>query len=182
LALSTAEVERLYRTHARAVLAFLMRGVLAPEVAVDLMAETFAQAYRDRRRCRGSDDAEALAWIFGIARHCLSAYLRRGAAEQRALRRLGVERRALHDYEYDRIEDLAGLDGLAGEIREALAGLDVEQRDALRLRVLEERPYDEVARELGVSEQTARARVSRALRALRASQATPACEGGLGHA
>ena len=167
LALSNDDVERLYREHARAVLAFLVRRVLLPEVAVDLMAETFAQAYRDRHRCRASDDAERVAWIFGIARHCLAGYVRRGAAERRALRRFGVERRALHDFEYDRIEELAGLHDLADHVLDAFDGLDGEQRDALRLRIVEERPYAEVARELGVSEQVARARVSRALRALR---------------
>jgi DNA-binding CsgD family transcriptional regulator len=60
----------------------------------------------------------------------------------------------------------------SGELRERLAtaldGLVVEQRDVLRLRVVEGRPYSEVACELGISEQTARARTSRALRALRA--------------
>jgi RNA polymerase sigma factor (sigma-70 family) len=166
--LTNEDVERLYREHADAVLRYLARQVLIPEVAVDLMAETFAQAYRDRRSFRGSGDAEAAGWLFAIARHCLSAYRRRGSAELRALRRLGVERRALHDFEYDRIEELADLRepalGLAGELGVVLTE---DQRDALALRILEEMEYPEVARKLGISEQTARARVSRALRVLR---------------
>ena len=170
MALSNDDVERLYREHARVVLAFLVRRVFLPEVAVDLMGETFAQAYRDRRGCRAGADPERVAWIFGIARHCLAGYVRRGAAERRALRRFAVERRALHDFEYDRIEELAGVHDLAGHVRDAFDGLGSEQREALRLRIVEERPYAEVARELGVSEQTARARVSRALHALRESQ------------
>jgi RNA polymerase sigma-70 factor (ECF subfamily) len=40
------------------------------------------------------------------------------------------------------------------------------QRDALQLRVVEEQSYQQVAAALGVSEQTARARVSRGLRSL----------------
>jgi len=71
--LSNEDVERLYREHASDVLAFLARRVFVPEVAVDLMAETFAQAYRDRRQFRGSDDGEAVGWVFGIARHCTHA-------------------------------------------------------------------------------------------------------------
>jgi len=165
--LSNEDVERLYRGHASDVLGFLARRVLVPEVAVDLMAETFAQAYRDRGQFRGTGEDEAVGWVFGIARHCAATYLRRGVIEQRALRRLGVERRELHDYEYDRIEELAGLHDLAGQVQDRFAGLDAEYRDALRLRVIEDRPYGDVARELGVSEQAARARVSRALRALR---------------
>ncbi|MGH2884971.1 MAG: RNA polymerase sigma factor [Solirubrobacteraceae bacterium] len=170
MALTNDDVERLYREHAREVLAFVMRRVLVAEVAVDLMAESFAQAYRDRRQFRGHGDQEALAWLFGIARHCVSAYVRRGVAERRALRQFGVEVRALRDEEFDRIDELGGLHDLAGQIRDGLARLDADQRDALRLRVVEERPYDEVAREMGVSEQAARARVSRALRALRQLQ------------
>ena len=49
---------------------------------------------------------------------------------------------------------------------EAIASLPAKQRLALQLRVVEERGYDEVAAALGVDEQAARARVSRALRGL----------------
>lgn len=167
--LSSEEVAQLYRAHASALLAFLARRVLLPEVAVDLLAETFARAYRDRARLRGTGEEEALAWVYGIARHVLASYQRRGAVERRALRALGVERRALTDAEYDRVEELAELAALGARIDSELAALAADQRHAVQLRVLEERPYDEVAHELGVSEQTARARVSRALRALRDS-------------
>jgi RNA polymerase sigma-70 factor (ECF subfamily) len=52
-----------------------------------------------------------------------------------------------------------------------LDALPQDQREAVRLRVLDERTYAEISQRLGVSEQTARARVSRGLRALRASPA-----------
>jgi RNA polymerase sigma-70 factor (ECF subfamily) len=64
------------------------------------------------------------------------------------------------------IEELAGLDTLRAVLGHELRRLSRDQREALRLRVVEERPYPEVAVALGVSEQTARARVSRGLRAL----------------
>jgi RNA polymerase sigma-70 factor (ECF subfamily) len=99
----------------------------------------------------------------------LASFFRRGEVEQRALRRLGVQRRPLENWEYDRIEQLAGFSQMRAQIDVTLAGLGEDQREAIKLRVLEERSYPEVARALGVSEQTARARVSRALRALRAS-------------
>ena len=50
--------------------------------------------------------------------------------------------------------------------RRQLAGLDAGQREALWLRVVDEQPYARVASRLGISEQAARARVSRALRAI----------------
>jgi RNA polymerase sigma factor (sigma-70 family) len=167
--LSPDEVAGLYRDHAGELLGFLARRVLAPEVALDLMAETFARAYRDRQRFRGTGHDDALAWVYGIARHVLASYHRRGAVERRALHALGVERRALTDAEYDRIEELAELSALSARIEHELDALGAEQRDAVRLRVVEQLPYHDVARQLGVSQQTARARVSRALRALRQS-------------
>jgi RNA polymerase sigma factor (sigma-70 family) len=167
--LSHDEVAQLYRAHAPALLGFLARRVLLAEVAVDLMAETFARAYRDRASFRGEGTEEALAWVYGIARHVLASYARHGAVERRALHALGVQRRALTDTEYDRVEELAGLANLGARIDGELAALADDQRHAVRLRVVEERPYHEVAHALGVSEQTARARVSRALRALRDS-------------
>jgi RNA polymerase sigma factor (sigma-70 family) len=60
-------------------------------------------------------------------------------------------------------------------IADGLAALSEDHREALRLRIVEERSYAEVAQTLGVSEQTARARVSRALRTL--SKTTEHLEG-----
>ena len=51
-------------------------------------------------------------------------------------------------------------------LHDAMASLPEDQRRAVELRVVEEHGYSEVATILGVSEQTARARVSRGLRAL----------------
>jgi RNA polymerase sigma-70 factor (ECF subfamily) len=64
------------------------------------------------------------------------------------------------------IEQRAGLGELRAALGRELLLLSSEQQQALRLRVVEERPYDEVAATLGVSEQAARARVSRGLRVL----------------
>jgi len=64
------------------------------------------------------------------------------------------------------IEDAAELGELRVLLHAQLERLSADQREALQLRVIDERPYDEVAGELGISEQAARARVSRGLRAL----------------
>ena len=156
----------LYDRHARTLVLFFQRRTYDPETAVDLMAETFAAAFRDRGAFRGSSADEAAAWLFGVARHQLSRYYRRGAVERRALERLGVDRRPLTDAELERVEQLAGIADLRDEVARALAELSREHREALELRVVQERPYDEVARLLQISEPTARQRVARALRAL----------------
>ena len=170
--LNAHDISLLYDHHAPALLAFLARRTCAPEVAVDLLAETFALAFEDRRQFRGHDDEAARAWLFGIARHRVTDYFRRGDVERRALARLGVDRRPRTDAEYDRLEELAASCALRDRGAGGRAALPPDQREALRLRVVEERPYDELARTLGITEQTARARVSRALRALRRSHVT----------
>jgi RNA polymerase sigma-70 factor, ECF subfamily len=171
MSLDADGVARLYRAHAETMLGFFMRRTYQPEAAMDLVAETFACAFRDRERFRGSDEREQAAWLYGIARHRLIDFMRRGRVERTALERLGFERRPLTDGEYERVEELAGLAEVRERIAAGLDGLAGEQRAALQLRVVEERSYADVARAMGVSEQTARARVSRALRAMRGSAA-----------
>jgi len=166
MALDPDDLARLYRAHAGDLLRFFVRRTLQAEVAVDLVGETFAQAFARRARYRGHDDREALGWIYGIARLELRMYFRRGVVERRALQRLGVERAPLTDVDYERIEELASLAAQRAVVAEGVASLSLEQRRVLQLRIVEERPYGEIAGALGITEQTARARVSRALRAL----------------
>jgi RNA polymerase sigma-70 factor (ECF subfamily) len=161
-------ISRLYDAHADALLGFFVKRTYQPEAAMDLVADTFAAAFADRRRFDGAGDEAAAAWLYGIARHRLADFLRRGKLERQALSSLGFQRRPLSSEEYERIEDLAGLGALREQLAAALTELGAEQRIALQLRVVEERPYAQVAAALGVSEQTARARVSRALAAMRA--------------
>ncbi len=171
MVLDATALSRLYEAHAQTMLGWFVRRIYDPEAAMDLVAETFAVAFADRRRFRGAGDDEALAWLYGIARHRLANFSRRSRSEFRALRRLGFQRRPLTGEEYERIEELSGLGELRDGIADALASLSAEQRVALQLRVVEEQSYSQIATALGVSEQTARARVSRALSALRATPA-----------
>ena len=67
-----------YRAEAIALTRFFALRVVDPEAALDLTAETFAQAYGSRRRFRGSSDEEARGWLFVIAQRQLSRHLRRG--------------------------------------------------------------------------------------------------------
>ena len=171
MALSADEVAELYDRHAEAILAFLVRRTWNPEVAVDILAETFAVALEGRHRFRGRGrEAAGGAWLYGIARHLLADHFRRDGAQRRALARLGIdERRPLTDAEYERIEELAGSCDLRDRVAEELDALPVEQREAVRLRVVEEQGYQTLAQTLDISQDTARARVSRGLQALRSA-------------
>lgn len=155
-----------YEARAQQVLTFLLRRTFDVEVARDLTAETFAQAFAHRKRFRGRTDAEAEAWLYGIARNLLAHYARRGVVERKAVERLGIQLTAIGDDEHQRVVELAGLADLRRTITDLFATLPPEQREALRLRVVDEQEYRDVAATLGVSEDAARARVSRALRSL----------------
>jgi len=156
--------ERFYERHADGVLRFLARRTYEVEVARDLTAETFAQAFRSRRRFRGTTEEEAAAWLYAIARNLLSRYRRTGAVEHKATERLGIALSPLTEADHERVVQLAGLAELRTAVAAEFERLVPDQRDALRLRVVEELPYPEVAARLAISEPTARARVSRGLR------------------
>ncbi len=160
------EFDEFYRRESEGVLVFFARRTLDPDAALDLTAETFAHAYLGWRRLRGSSLAERQAWLYTIARRRLSRFLRRGRVERRALRRLGVQTPVAHEDDLALIEERAGLPELRAALSGELTRLSVEQRHALELRIVQERPYAEVARDLGITEVAARARVSRGLRAL----------------
>lgn len=133
-------------------------------VARDLTAETFAQAFEHRSRFRGQTDSEAEAWLYGIARHQLGRYARNGVIHRKAVARLGIQLPTVSDDDHQRVTELAALADLREAIADAFSTLPQAQREALQLRVIDEHAYSDVAARLGVSEQTARARVSRALR------------------
>jgi RNA polymerase sigma-70 factor (ECF subfamily) len=161
-----SEFDGLYRRESTGLVVFFTRRTLDAEVALELTAETFAQAYLGFWRLRGGADEQRQAWLYTIARRQLSRYQRRGRVERRALRRLGLQTPVAHEDDLALIEDRAGV----AELRAALCGelrrLSAQQRRALELRIVQERSYAEVACALGISEIAARARVSRGLRAL----------------
>lgn len=158
----------LYERNAGALLAFFARRTLDPEAAADLTAETFAQAFASRHRFTDRGPGSAEAWLYGIARHQLSRFWRKGRADDRMRRRLGLPDRDLSTDDYDRIEGLIDFEEIGRRVAAALSRLSAAQRDAVTARVVDGCSFAEVARRLGCSEQTARARVSRGLRRLAA--------------
>jgi RNA polymerase sigma factor (sigma-70 family) len=151
-----------YRRHVDAILHYHARSTGDAEAAADLTAETFAAALQAKKRFKPGGPP-ARAWLFGIAVKKLADYRRKGYAEDRARRRLGMERIEPTDADLRRIESLAGDVEVAWLIEE----LPDDQRRAVTARVLEERDYDDIAGELHISTAGVRKRVSRGLTALR---------------
>jgi RNA polymerase sigma factor (sigma-70 family) len=153
------------------VLRFFARRTFDPETAFDLMAETFAELFAHIDGFRGETEEQGRAWMWTVARHQLYRWRERGIVERRSIERLGIPIASLGQVEYERIEDLADLQRVRPQLEQALDQLGSEQREALRLRVVEHREYDDIAQQCGASPQVIRARVSRGLRQLAKSLA-----------
>jgi RNA polymerase sigma factor (sigma-70 family) len=147
-----SDVLRLFDQEAIRLRAWLRKETGDREVAMDLTAETFAQALVSARRHRGGDET---AWLYGIARNLLLQYRRRATVEDRARRRLAMPDRAWSDY--DAVDDRVV----------SLDGLPPHEREALELHIVDELPYEQVAERLAISSGAARMRVHRALRRLK---------------
>jgi RNA polymerase sigma factor (sigma-70 family) len=137
---------------------------VAPSVTIGRGCAIVRARFRDE--VRGS----AAPWIYGIARNVLLMSIRRGTLERRATERLGLLE------QLDRpqsVEDPIPEIGWATGADELLDALPADQREAVRLRVVEEMEYADVAHALGTSAGAARVRVHRGLTALRRHLATP---------
>lgn len=150
----------LYDRYAQRIQRYHLRRCRDEEAALDLVAETFAQAWGVRRAFRDEAEGSAAPWLHGIARNVLLQSVRRERLVDSARQRLGALEHA------DRLlvaPEESWLDG----VDELLDTLPVEQRRALELRVVEDMPYDRIATCLAITPENARTRVHRALRALR---------------
>ncbi len=155
-----------YRRHERAMLIFFLRRTSTAEIAADLTAEVFAAALGSAKRFR-KGGKPAVAWLYGIANNKLASSLNRGRVEDRARKRLHSEPLILTDDALERVEALADAQLSSDVITDLLSRLPPEQRDAVRAHILDDRPYEEIARDLETSQAVVRQRVSRGLRTLR---------------
>jgi RNA polymerase sigma-70 factor, ECF subfamily len=165
--LATAQTDahafrELYERYAERIHRFQLGRTRDQEAALDLTAETFAQAWLSRARFEDLADGSAAPWLYAIARHVLVSSVRRNQLERTARERLGVLA------ELDRLQVVSEpsetwLEGLG----EALLELSPHERDAVRLRLVDELSYAEVGHVAGTTPGTARVRVHRGLAALR---------------
>jgi len=158
--------EIVYRRHHAVVLALLARRVQQPELAADLLAETFASLLALVRDPQRAVPPIPVAWLLVTARNLLVDSQRRGTVDDRARRRLAMQPLVLDDRDLQRVEEISAETDL---LRELALRLEPDQLQALQARVLDEREYAEIAAQLKCSESVVRKRVSRALGVLRSA-------------
>ena len=135
------------------------------ETASDCGQEAMLRIWRNLGNYRG--DCALESWVYRIAANCCMDWLRKKKRD----RSVSIE--PLREQGFDPADETAGTEEqvvAADErrrLREAIAGLPEEQREALVLTQLEKTPYEEAARMLGVSEGTVKSRVNRAKARLR---------------
>jgi RNA polymerase sigma-70 factor, ECF subfamily len=150
----------LYDRYAQRIHPYHVRRCHDEEAALDLVAESFAQAWCVRRAFRDEAGGSAAPWLYGIARNVLLQSVRRERLEDSARQRLG----ALEHADRPRVApEESWLEG----VDELLDTLPAEQRRVLELRVVEDMPYAQIATHLAITPENARTRVHRALKALR---------------
>jgi RNA polymerase sigma factor (sigma-70 family) len=153
-----------YIRHREVLLGYLARRVENPEVAADLMAETFATALMVVVDPVRALPASPVAWLYSIAKNLMIDGARHGRVEAAARQRLGLGPLVLDDYDIERIHEIAEATDV---VRDITASLSRPEWEAFRARVLDDEPYPELARRLRCSEAVARKRVSRAKAFLR---------------
>src|SRR3954465_2094761 len=157
-----------YERYAVWMRSWFQRQTGSETAALDLTAETFAQAWRMQRRFRDLADGSGAPWLFGIARNLLRQYHKhnRIGTAARARPRRPVEVTGTEDY--DAVDERVAAGSLRPQLQDAVRSLPTEQQQALHLRVVQQLSYDEAAGALGCSINAALLRVSKALRALTA--------------
>ncbi len=158
----------LYSRYSERLFRYFARRTGSEDSALELTAETFSRVWVMRGRFEDQRDGSVAPWLFGIARNVLLMSIRRGEVERRTATRLGVlERLGIE------APAAAPEPGWAEGADELLDTLPLSQRDALRLRIIDELDYDEVAEALETSRSAARVRVHRGLAALRQRLTNP---------
>jgi RNA polymerase sigma factor (sigma-70 family) len=160
-----ARFTRLAEAAGPRVLAYLARRVDPPGDAADLLAEVLATAWR-RAVDLPTDDEQAAAWLFGIAKGTLANH-RRGQTRRRAL----ADR--LRDHLEHRLHGAAPPADETVAVRDALSRLTPDDRELLTLIAWDGLRADEAAAVLGIDAAAARQRLVRARRRLRAELDPP---------
>ena len=130
------------------------------EAAEDCGQEAMIRIWRNLANYRGECALES--WVYRIAANCCMDWLRRKKRDK------SVSVEPLQEQGFDPADPSPGTEEQVvrkderRRLREAIAQLPDDQREALIMTQLEKIPYEEAAQALGVSEGTVKSRVNRA--------------------
>ena len=159
------QVHAAYLLHGPELYRFVLRGLGDAGAAQDVIQETFLKAWRNADRYDPTLSSLRV-WLFGIARNTMIDHAR--AASARPWQANLVDPPTAQESGVT-VEDPS--DRLVEEwlVEEALRRVSEHHRVAIVETHLRERPYDEVAVDLGIPVGTLRSRVFYGLKALRSA-------------
>lgn len=151
----------LYERHARSVQSYCLWRTAALQLAEDVTATTFLEAWRRRRRLELTTESAA-PLLLGVATNVLRNHWRSRRRHARALERIGRADAQLTPSHEDEVA--ARVDAML-RVREAgaaIRALPTREREVLALLAWGELSYAETAAALGIPIGTVRSRVARA--------------------
>jgi RNA polymerase sigma-70 factor (ECF subfamily) len=154
-----AALDALYRRYVQRVTGFATRRCATADDVADAVAETFDRLLRSAHRY-DPDRAPVASFVFAIAASTIADQHRR-TARQRSLAKRLRGHDLLDDDDVARIEAAIDAADAVTTLAPALAALPADQSEVLRL-VADGLSPTEAARELGISPNAARIRLSRA--------------------
>ena len=149
----TAAYDALFARHSRSVYGYLLRRTREPEQASELFQETWLKVHKGRHTYRR--DQRFRPWLFGIATNAARDAGRRSTRRVETVD-VEVEQVTPAERHEERLSLEAAIDRLPDTLREAFLLGAVHGLD-----------HREVAAQLDISPDNARARISRARAALR---------------
>lgn len=152
-------VRAAYRAHGAELYRFAHRSLGDPELAEEAVQETFLRAWRAGDRFQESLGS-LRTWLFAIARNVVIDLDRARSVRPRLAEGDGHDQQGASSEALDAVLE-------AWQVDEALTRLSHDHRIALVEVHGNDRPYEEVAEELGVPVGTVKSRVYYALRSLR---------------
>jgi RNA polymerase sigma factor (sigma-70 family) len=146
------EFEEAWHVHGASILRYCRFAVGSPDTGEDIAAETFA---RFLQRGEGVASEKVEAWLFTVARNLVRSH------QRRASRWLSVSSRL------QRAHEPSAETHHGSSLAELLGPLGPGERLAVYLRIVEDRPFAEVAQITSKSEAATKKTVYRALARLR---------------
>ena len=150
------------------ILSYALKRVGDAEAAQDITAETFSNAFKNIKRFswRG---VPLSAWLYRIAGNEIKMHFRRPrkTVSLEVLAEAGFDRASELQEERELLQELVERDQEFAHVMKALRAMPLRYQEAITLRYIEEKEFNEIALILSCREGTARSLVSRGLTKLR---------------
>lgn len=163
-----AAFDALLNRHQKGVFDYIRHTVKDTDLANDIFQETFVKAITTIRQGRYEDNGKFGAWLNRVAHNLIIDNFRRNKSEN-TVSNDSAEQDLLNNKDLceESIEDSMMQLQLTKDIRKLIHSLPDEQRRVLMMRIYRDMSFKEIAKETGVSINTALGRMRYALRNMR---------------